>query len=233
MIKPQIIFKHLEKEFLKYADRVKARAKQQYMKSTMPFFGISLPDIKKVSKPIFKTFAPENNQEYRDTLLYLFENAKQREFWYAGVTYALRFKTFITQENIDLYVKIIRITQWWDIVDMFASNLVGTSLLDTKSMHMYANKWIGDDDMWVRRTALIFQLKYKSKTDFDLLTRLILLVAHEKEFFIRKATGWALREYSKTNPTAVKDFIEFNKEVLSGLSIREGLKVINRVANLN
>jgi len=233
MIKPQIIFKHLEEKFLQYADPVKARAKQQYMKSTMPFFGISLPEIKKVSKPVFKAFAPEHNQEYRDTLLYLFENAKQREFWYAGIVHAMQFKKFITQENIDLYIKIIRITRWWDIVDMFASNLVGKSLLESENIREYANNWINDDDMWVRRTALIFQLKYKDKTDFELLTKLILKVAHEKEFFIRKATGWALREYSKTNPTAVKDFIEFNKEVLSGLSIREGLKVINRVANLN
>jgi len=228
MNKPEKLIKKLEAEFLKVADPIKAEAQKKYMKSQMQFFGVSLPDVKKISNAVFKDFIPEDNQEYCNTLLYLFEHAKQREIWYAGITYASKFKKFILEENIDVYIKIIRISGWWDIVDMFAANLVGTSLLGSKNMYKFANKWICDKNMWVRRTALLFQLRYKDKTDFDLLSGLILKVSHEKEFFIRKAIGWSLREYSKTNPEIVKTFIESNKDKLSGLSILEGLKVIKR-----
>jgi len=232
MDNPQKIIKKLETEFVKIADSIKAKDQQRYMKSKLPFFGVSLPDVRKISKTIFKDFVPEDNHEYCETLLYLFENAKQREIWYAAETYASKFKVFISEKNLDVYLKVIRIARWWDIVDPFAANLVGKALLESKYKHMFANKWIVDEDMWVRRTALLFQLKYKDRTDFDLLSELILKVAHEKEFFIRKAIGWSLREYSKTNPDAVKRFIEQNREKLSGLSIREGLKVINRSKNV-
>ena len=81
--------------------------------------------------------------------------------------------------------------------------------------------------MWVRRTAILCQLKYKLSTNEDLLYKIILICANEKEFFIRKAIGWALREYSKTNPKGVKNFIENNTSKLSPLSVREGMKKIS------
>lgn len=228
MKKAKEIIKKLEQELLQVADQVRAKDQQRYMKSQMPYFGVSLPEVKKISNVIFKNFAPENNEEYRDILLYLFEHAKQREIWYAAMVYASKHKMFVLEENIDIYMKIVRITGWWDVIDLFAANVIGKVLFGHKDIHIFLKKWISDDDLWVRRTALLAQLKYKDKTDFELQKKLILIVAHEKEFFIRKAIGWSLREYSKTNPDAVRLFIENNEERLSSLSIREGLRVINK-----
>jgi len=228
MKKPKELLEKLEAEFVKSANKERAKQQQWYMKSQMPYFGVVMPEVKKITKKVLKEYAPENNQEYRDMLLYIFENAKYRELWYAGLVYADRFKAYITEKNIDVYEKIVRITNWWDIVDHVAQNLIGKALLGSKQVRKYAKKWILDDDLWIRRTALILQLKYKDKTDFQLFKELILQVTHEKDFFIRKAIGWALRSYSYTEPEKVICFIEQNKDKLSTLSVREGLKVLTR-----
>ena len=211
-----------------YADAQRAKDQQRYMKSKMPYLGVSMPEAKKVFKSVFKAFVPKDNAEYRERLLYFFTNAQYRELWYAGSIYASTYKNFIVEENIDLYIQVIRIAGWWDIVDHIAPNLIGKALQGSSSFAVYLRRWIRDEDLWVRRTALIAQLRYKEKTDFQLLASLIVQVAHEKDFFIRKAIGWALRAYSYVNPEAVKMFIVKNENILSGLSIREGLKVINK-----
>ena len=217
-----------QKTFAQHADSEKAKGQQAYMKSSMPYWGISVPDVRKICNQIFKEFVQQDNKEYRETVWYLFKNAKRREEWYAGMNYAKKFKKFIIPENIDLYLDVIRLTQWWDIVDDFAVHLVGQALKHVEDIRPYLTVWIDDDNMWIRRTALLAQLKYKEKTNLDLLTGLILKVAHEKEFFIRKAIGWVLRQYSYTDSEWVKNFIKKHKDLLSGLSIREGLKAINR-----
>ena len=95
-------------------------------------------------------------------------------------------------------------------------------------MHTYLNNWIVDENMWVRRTAILTQLNYKTETDFDLLSTLITKTWHEKEFFIRKAIGWALRQYSYISSESVIDFINNNQNNLSTLSKSEGLKALKR-----
>lgn len=230
MKKAQKIFSLLEQEFHKNADIAKAEQQEKYMRCQMSYYGVTIPKVRLISKAIFKDHAPEDAKEYRETLMYLFENAKYREFWYSGVEYADTFKNFIKEENLDIYIKIIKFTAWWDIVDHLAANIVGKALskLEKEKISNYAKLFIQDEHLWVRRTGLLLQLKYKENTDFDLLKELILEVAHEKDFFMRKAIGWALRQYSYTNPEIVVNFIEEKRDVLSPLSIREGLKVVNR-----
>lgn len=225
------LLSELRTAFSKYADPQRARGQQAYMKSTMPYWGVMVPEVRKICNQIFKNHVPQSNQEYRETVVHLFESAQRREEWYAGMNYAKKFKKFITEENLDLYLEIIRLTQWWDIVDDFAVHLVGETLKESDNIAAYLRQWITDENMWVRRTALLAQLKYKEKTDAALLAELILAVVHEKEFFIRKAIGWVLREYSYTDPEWVKNFIKKHEDKLSGLSIREGLKAIKRLEN--
>ncbi|EKD23437.1 MAG: hypothetical protein ACD_82C00040G0002 [uncultured bacterium] len=129
---------------------------------------------------------------------------------------------------MDVYIEIVRITRWWDIVDYVAANFIGKALIGSENISKISRKLIEDEELWVRRTGLLLQLKYKEKTDFDLLKELVLKMAHEKDFFIRKAIGWMLRQYSYVDPDSVKSFIEENRDKLSGLSIREGLRVINK-----
>lgn len=228
MSKAQELVKILEQEFIKNADKDRAVQQQRYMKSSIPYYGVILPQIRTITKSVLREYAPESNQEYRETLVYFYKNTEYREFWYAGLVYADNFKKFIKQENLDVYIEIVRLTRWWDIVDHVAANFVGRALAGSNNFSEVARELIKDQDLWVRRTSLLAQLKYKDKTDFDLLKELILQAAHEKDFFMRKAIGWVLRQYSYTSPECVKGFIEENRGRLSGLSVREGLKVINK-----
>ncbi|MCK5632354.1 DNA alkylation repair protein [bacterium] len=228
-LKQKKLLEVLQKEFAEYANEERAQGQQRYMKSSMPFWGITLPEVKKICNKIFKNFVPQNNTEYRSIILYLFKNAHCREEWHAGMQYAGKFKSFIKKDNVDLYLKVIRIAQWWDIVDHVAVNLVGQAIKDNDDIKKYLEKWIVDENMWIRRTALLAQLKYKEETNSKLLESLVLQVSDEKEFFIRKAIGWALRQYSYSNPAWVKNFIKTHQDKLSTLSVREGLKTIQRL----
>ena len=125
-------------------------------------------------------------------------------------------------------MKLVRISHWWNIVDSVAQNLIGIALLDRPNLHSYLQNLIIDDNMWIRRTALLSQLKFEEKTDFELLTKLVLQVCDETEFFIWKIIEWALHQYSYTNPEAVENFIGKYKTRLSNLSKRGGLRVIKR-----
>lgn len=115
----------------------------------------------------------------------------------------------------------------WDFLDGIAVNLIGRVALQNKSsMEPLLRQWIADEDMWIRRTAILAQLKHKQETNADLLFELCRARMHEKEFFIRKAIGWALREYGKTNPDSVINFLKEEKANLSGLSYREGSRIL-------
>lgn len=210
------------------ADAKRAAAQQAYMKSHMSYWGVSMPETNKIGAKIFKHHVPRDNDEYRTTLRAFFEQAERREEWYLGMLYARKFKRFIIPANIDLYRDIVTITQWWDVVDEVAAKLIGGALLLVADRDIVLKRYIKDGNLWIRRTALLAQLKYEEKTNPELLSELILMVAHEKEFFIRKAIGWVLREYSYTNPVWVTNFIQKHNAVLSGLSVREGLKALKR-----
>lgn len=221
------ILSQLQEIFAQHANPERAVGQQAYMKSSMPFWGISKPEVDRLSKALFKLNPPENIEEYRTTVEYIFQKARCREEWYAGLNYAMLFKKYITPANVDLYLWINKHAQWWDIVDTASVHLIGKSLHKDASLASHLNQWIIDENMWVRRTALITQLMYKKDTDQELLASLIKHTMHEKEFFIRKAIGWALRQYSKTNSEFVKDFIARHKDKLSNLSRKEGSKYLN------
>ncbi len=209
------------------ADPVRAEKQQRYMKSSMPFYGVPMPEVRKICCVLFKAYVPASNDEYRVITRELFDTATHREQWYAALFYAEN-KKYIKPENIDIYLHLIRESRWWDLVDGVAASLVGGALRMHEERPRLLKEWIRDENMWVRRTALLAQLKYKEYTDFELLKELIISVAHEKVFFIRKVIGWVLREYSKTDPIMVKRFIADNRKQLSALSIKEGLKAIQR-----
>jgi len=127
-------------------------------------------------------------------------------------------------------VDLIRQGAWWDVVDSLAPNVAYPIIMSDPSLNLreVTTMWIQDDDLWLQRSAIIAQLKAKKSTDAELLFDLILLRASSKEFFIRKGAGWALREYSKVNALAVMDFLEEHQSSLHPLTVREGMKWVNR-----
>jgi len=127
------------------------------------------------------------------------------------------------EKIIELYVYTITHKSWWDTVDFITSNLVGTYLKRfPEQRKTLTSQWMKSENMWLQRTCLLFQLKYKSETNTEILHQFISQLSGSNAFFIRKAIGWILREYSKTNPDFVINYVE--KYPLSGLSKREALK---------
>lgn len=214
----------LDKALKGAADPQKAAGMEAYMKGIQPYLGVTAPVIKPLEREAARLFVPTTPEEYRTGVRTVFAG-RYREYRHVAMELAQRWKPFIGPPMVPLYEEMIRAGAWWDVVDEMAARLVGKVYLDhRKAMEPVLEKWISDDDMWIRRTVLLSQLKHKKHTDAARLFRWCLALAHEKEFFIRKAIGWTLREYARTDPAAVRSFVRKNAEALSPLSVREATK---------
>lgn len=216
--------KVLQAYFALNANASTAGKMSSYMLNKFEFFGIQSPLRKQLTAQFIQLHGPPTIEQLDETVRIVWQ-LPQRELHYAMMEIASR-KAFLNDPGrINLYRFMITNKSWWDTVDYIAANLVGAWLI---KHHEMTGKVTGDfmqsGDMWLHRTALLFQLKYKENTDHGLLFRYIRELYGSKEFFIRKAIGWALREFSKTSPQLVIDFT--NTVELSNLSRREALKVI-------
>lgn len=199
---------------------------KKYLKGKFEHAGIKNPQRKILNKQFYKDHGYPNLLEVRDVIWEMW-CGPYRELVYTAVELLEKFINSQPIEFIDIYEKLIVTNSWWDSVDMIAQKHIGQHLqMYPVLKEEYPFKWISSDDMWLRRTAILFQNRYKDGTDKELLFDFIRRTKHEKEFFIRKAIGWALRDLSKTDPDSVVDFV--SKEDLSGLSEREALRIINR-----
>lgn len=222
------IVSFLQKELKAQADAKKAVEMAAYMKTEMPFYGVQKPERVQIYKMLKKQFPPGSAREYAKNVRRMWA-LPHREEKYAALEYACMFPQFITVDSIELYSSLIREGAWWDFVDVVAINLVGqVLLLDRSNLKETIDSWSDDDDMWIRRTSLICHNHHKAKTDRKQLFDTCLKLSGEKEFFIRKAIGWALREYSYANPDAVRSFVTRHKGKLSPLSFREATKQLVR-----
>ncbi len=203
-------------------DPEKAKWGKAYMRNQFDMFGLPAPDRKEV----FRAFIKENGFPESAGLTEIIKNAwelPEREMQYAAMELLFRMRKNTDIQIIELYEWLIMHKSWWDTVDYIAPNLVGNLMVTHPEIRdEVVEKWMLSGNFWLQRSCLLFQLKYKTKTDSELLFSLCERLAGEKEFFIRKAIGWSLREYAKTNPSAVLAFVE--KTLLSGLSRREALK---------
>lgn len=200
---------------------------EKYMKNRFFYLGIKAQDRNDLLKTHIKQNGWPGMEDLEELIHTLWENDK-REFQYAALFFAIKFKNRVPASFIDLYEYMVVNKSWWDTVDAISSHLIGAYFnLFPETVKSRTGQWIDGENMWLRRSALLFQLKYKNNTDFELMTSYILKSKDDPEFFIRKAIGWVLREYSKIDPKRVSSFIE--KTELSVLSRKEGMKWINRV----
>lgn len=192
------------------------------MRGQFEFFGIQSSPRREALKPLFsKDELPsiERIPEIVDELWLL----PQREYQLVAIDLLIKRKGQLSPEILPMLEQWITNKPWWDTVDMLATNITGAIYLNhPKQTAEFIHKWRKSDSIWLRRTAILYQLKFKDKTDVGLLFSVILENKTDKEFFIQKAIGWALREYSKTNAVAVTSFIE--AQSIEGLAKREGLK---------
>jgi len=211
------------------ADPARAQKMAAYMKTDMPFYGVQSPKQKVVIRLAGNRFKPQSFDDYERAIDALWSQP-HREEKYVALGLAQRWKTFIEPQALGLYERLIREGQWWDLVDPVAAHLVGKVVLDfPDTTWPLIDQWIEDDNLWVRRTAVICQIRNGAKTDSARLFDYCRRRANETEFFMRKAIGWALREYAYKDPEAVYVFIKEQGDALSGLSRREASKHLERL----
>jgi 3-methyladenine DNA glycosylase AlkD len=197
---------------------------KKYMKEHFPFLGIKSPLRKELEKQFFKETEILKKPFDKDFVTQLWEK-DEREYHYTAITYIGKFIKKLPKDAISFLEELITTKSWWDSVDSIAPLVGELARRYPEMVEGNINGWSVNDNFWLRRTAILFQLKYKHETNEGLLYDYIVKNADSKEFFIQKAIGWALREYSKTNPVSVKEFIEGNK--LAPLSVREGSKYVS------
>jgi 3-methyladenine DNA glycosylase AlkD len=221
-------------ELAALADPAKATGMAAYMyskrygdmygtKTGTPFYGVQKPARTPIARKLAAAVDPASCQEYERLVLDLWELG-HREEKYLALDVAERFRRFRTEESLDLYERLIVEGAWWDLVDTVVSRLVNPVLLGSASAWPRIDGWIDADDVWLRRSAIISQLRSKDRTDRDRLARYCVARMHESEFFIRKAIGWALREYARADPAWVRSFADEHRADMSGLSFREATK---------
>jgi 3-methyladenine DNA glycosylase AlkD len=207
----------------------RALGAQAYMKSAMPYHGVPTELLRSTCKMVFAELNFSTRAEWRERVLGLWRGAKFREERYAALFLAgdKRASKFQIPSVMPLYEEIIVTGAWWDYVDDVASHRVGPILREYPApMKKKMLAWSKSANMWKRRTSIICQLGFKKHTDLDLLYACIEPSLESKEFFLRKAIGWALRQYAWTDSAEVKRYVRRNRDRLSALSYREALKNI-------
>ncbi|PQB05291.1 DNA alkylation repair protein [Aureitalea marina] len=205
----------------------RAKGQTAYMRNQFEFFGLTAGERRKALAPFLnKNTLPEKSDLHQ--LVHRLWKEPQREFQYFGQELVAKFKRHLDLSDIPLLEFMITHKSWWDTVDFIATHLVGIVLANyPKARGKLCDNWFESGNIWLQRTGLLFQLKYKDLLDTELLSRQIDRLKDSKEFFIRKAIGWILREYSKTNPNWVRQFVSDRPE-LSNLSRREALRLNNK-----
>ena len=195
----------------------------KYMRNKFPFLGLKRPDRDRLSKEFLN--AKKADKEVDWDFIFTCYNMPEREFHLLGIDYMDKVKNIFTANDMNNIEKLITTKSWWDTVD-YINKIVGYIAEQYPEVKdNIIERWIDSDNIWLNRVSIIFQLRYKDRTDTEFLEKAIIKNSQSGEFFIDKAIGWALREYSKTNKEWVKEFIENNK--LSKLSIREGSKYLD------
>jgi len=224
----------------KAADSSKAPKMQEYMKSAMPYRGVSSPQQKGIWKQVFRAYPLSSRDEWQRVALTLWRDAAFREERYAAIalTDLRTYGSHRTMASVPMFEEMIVTGAWWDLVDPIATHQLGDVLRTEPSrLSKLMRRWSHDRDMWKRRAAILCQIRFKRDTDLTLLydciqpnlvdtdsTRETPSSLMAGQFFIRKAIGWALRQYAWSDPREVKRYVKANRSRLSGLSVREALK---------
>jgi 3-methyladenine DNA glycosylase AlkD len=211
----------------RHADATKASGMQAYMKSALPFRGVPAPVQQGIWREVLAAQPIAGEAAWRSTVLALWRHAAFREERYAAIalTGHRLYDTFQTPAAIPLYEELIVTGAWWDYVDVIASRRIGRLLAAYPvALGRVLRSWSRDQNMWKRRTAILAQLTFKERTDLRLLYACITPNMSDSEFFVRKAIGWALRQYAWTDASEVARFVAAHADALSPLSRREALR---------
>jgi len=217
----------VRRELAARADPSKAPQMQAYLKTEMPCLGVTVPLQREIAAQAAAAFPLESFDDWRDTVLELRRGAEQREeLGCAGfLAGQRRYRAFQTLEALPVYEELIVQGAWWDLVDEIATHRLGPLLLAYPAeMRRKMLAWSRNRSLWKRRSSIICQVTLKKKTNLELLYACIEPNLGDRDFFIRKAIGWALRSYVYTDPDEVARYVRENESRLSPLSRREALR---------
>lgn len=213
------------------ADPGRAAQQQTYMKSVLPYRGPSAPQLKLVLRPLLARHRLTDREDWESAARELWDSATHREEWYAAIALLRHpaYRAWVDPRLLPLLEHLLRTGAWWDVADEVSAHLVGQVLLEHRPVVTgLMDDWSVDELLWIRRSAMLSQLRHKHRTDTDLLHRVLDAnlddTTYGQEFFIRKALGWALREHARTDPAWVRDYLRTRADRLSGLSRREASK---------
>jgi 3-methyladenine DNA glycosylase AlkD len=223
----------LRRRIAQAADPSRAPRMQAYMKSELPFRGVCSVPLRAITREVVAAHPLPDRDSWEQAVRRLWDRAEYREEWYAALAVA-GHRLYRAHQDVDtlgLYRHLVVTGRWWDVVDHVASHLVGDILAaDRARATPVVRAWAVDDDLWLRRTAVLCQLNHRDRTDTGLLrhalTENLEGSLHGRDFFIRKAVGWALRQHARTDPGWVRAFVAEHDQFMSGLSRREALKHI-------
>lgn len=194
-----------------------------YMRNLFKFYGIESSKRKSLYKDLLKQEKINKVIDW-DFLDRCYQD-EYREFQYLVYDYLLTMKKYITFNDVPKIKTYIQSKEWWDTIDFFSKVIGNIGMFDNKIDDLML-EWSLDEDFWLRRIAIDHQLGRKEKTNHSLLEKIITNNLGSEEFFINKAIGWSLREYSKTNPKWVRAFIDKYHLQMNKLSIKEASKYI-------
>ena len=204
-------------------DPEKAGPMEAYMRYQFPFLGIAGPERNALYRKYFLSAKKTKmiDWDFVDTCW----EKEPREYQYVAANYLKAMQSYLTKDDLPKLERLVVTKSWWDTVDIL-DRVVGSLVANHPELEEVILKWSLSDNIWLRRVAIDHQLLRKEKTNVQLMEKILLNNMDQTEFFINKAIGWALRDYSKTNPEWVARFIEQNKKRMSELSIREASKYL-------
>ncbi len=216
-------YQRIRELFEQNKNEEKAIQEAKYMRNQFKFYGLQTPVRKKLYKDFLK--AEKKNKTIDWAFLDKCYEDEYREFQYLATDYLIAMAKYLSYDDVSKLLNYIKRKQWWDTIDRL-DRIVGNIGLTDSRIDDVMLKWSKDEDFWVRRIAIDHQLLRKDKTNTELLEKIIINNFGSSEFFVNKAIGWSLRDYSKTNPQWVRAFVEKHKDKMDKLSIKEASKYI-------
>lgn len=216
----------LNTQFVAHSNDNVSEKQEAYLQQKFKLLGLTTPIRKSIQKPFLTKQNRPNKRELTKITTELWA-LPFREFQYAAIDLNRLYLCEIKEEDIQLFEHMITQKSWWDSVDLVSVHLVGTYFkLYPHHLFPTLDKWMASNNLWLQRACLLYQLKYKQNTSTEILEQVIVPLFNNKEFFLNKAIGWILREYSKTNPEWVIQFVETYQDELSNLSKKEALRLL-------
>lgn len=213
----------LSRAFEGARDPDRAAPMAAYMRDQFPFLGIPSPTQKALTREVLAGLGRPSQPDLAAVALACWQRP-EREYQYFACGWLRRHARLCGADFIDTARHLLVTRSWWDTVDSLAAHLVGPLVAQHPRLVATTDAWLTDGDRWLVRTAILHQLTFKEATDAHRLFRYCTAQAGNPDFFVRKAIGWALREYAKTDPAAVRTFVAAHYARLAGLSVREALK---------